>query len=51
MVVFGVGMCYDLKRKECTLAFIGQLAYMAYSLYDNEKLNYSPWLKVSVDNS
>ena len=47
MVLFGVGMSYELKRLECSLAFVAQISYMAYSLYANENLRYKPWLKVS----
>ena len=47
MVLFGVGMSYELKRLECSLAFVAQISYMTFSLYANENLRYKPWLKVS----
>jgi len=47
MVLFGMGMSYEIKRLESAMAFVAQIALMTYSLYTNEKLNYTSWLEVS----
>ena len=48
MVVCGVCMGFNMARRPAALFHCGQLLFLAYSTYVNEKLKYSQWLKVSI---
>ena len=39
-------MSFNFKRKEASLVHAGQLIYFAVSLYTNDKLGYSRWIRV-----
>ena len=50
-VACGVCMGFNMQRKSMAIVHAGQLLYLAFSIYTNDELKYSVWLKVSSEKT
>ena len=46
LIITGVCMGFNMGRKPAALIHSGQLLFMAYSVFINEKLKYPEWVRV-----
>ena len=47
-ILCGICMGFNVRRKETALVSTGQLLYLAFSIYVNEKLKYRRWVTVGT---
>jgi hypothetical protein len=45
-VIVGVCLSANLRRKDATLVYCGQLMYMAYGIYTSDRIKVRDWQKV-----